>query len=57
VVFEKMEYPLDKIRTSRVERWILRGFYAAAKVMGRQAQITVVAEKVAASGPGAARAR
>jgi 2-polyprenyl-3-methyl-5-hydroxy-6-metoxy-1,4-benzoquinol methylase len=45
VEFEKMEYPLDKIRTNAMERLILRSFYAAAKVLGRQAQITVVAEK------------
>ena len=46
VVFEKMEYPLDKIRTSLAERWILKGFYAAASLLGRQAQVTVLAEKL-----------
>ncbi len=47
VVFEKMEYPLDKIRTSLAERWMLKSFYAAARLLGREAQVTVVAEKIA----------
>lgn len=45
VVLEKMEYPLDKIKTDVVERLILQGFYAAAHLLNRQAQVTVVAEK------------
>jgi SAM-dependent methyltransferase len=44
VIFEKMEYPIDKIRTNPVERLLLEGFYAAAKVLHRQAQMTVLAE-------------
>ncbi len=46
VVFEKMEYPLDKIRTSWAERWVLKSFYAAASLLGRQAQVTVLAQKL-----------
>lgn len=46
VVFEKMEYPLDKIRTNLAERLILKGFYTAAHVLNRQAQVTVLAEKL-----------
>jgi 2-polyprenyl-3-methyl-5-hydroxy-6-metoxy-1,4-benzoquinol methylase len=45
VVLEKMEYPIDKIRTNPLERIILTGFYGAAKVLNRQAQITVLAQK------------
>jgi 2-polyprenyl-3-methyl-5-hydroxy-6-metoxy-1,4-benzoquinol methylase len=45
VVFEKMEYPLDKIRTNFAERLILKGFYGAAHVMNREAQVTVLAQK------------
>lgn len=45
VEFEKMEYPLDKIRTNAFERLTLEAFYATAKLLGRQAQITVLAEK------------
>jgi SAM-dependent methyltransferase len=45
VVLEKMEYPLDKIRTNWAERLILKSFYGAAHVLGRQAQVTVLAEK------------
>jgi hypothetical protein len=45
-VFEKMEYPLEKIRTNTAERLILRGFYIAAAILKRQAQVTVLAEKV-----------
>ncbi len=43
-VLEKMEYPLDKIRTNLAERMILRTFYGAARVLNRQAQVTVLAE-------------
>jgi 2-polyprenyl-3-methyl-5-hydroxy-6-metoxy-1,4-benzoquinol methylase len=43
---EKMEYPLDKIPTNRAERLILRGFYGAARLLGREAQVTVLAEKL-----------
>jgi SAM-dependent methyltransferase len=44
VVFEKMEYPIDKIRTNALERVVLETFYAAAAVLHRQAQMTVLAE-------------
>lgn len=46
VVLEKMEYPLDKIRTNWAERLILMGFYWAALLLNRQAQVTVLAEKL-----------
>jgi len=45
-VLEKMEYPLDKIRTNWAERLILMGFYGAALLLNRQAQVTVLAEKL-----------
>jgi SAM-dependent methyltransferase len=45
VVFEKMEYPLDKIPVGPAERMILKGFYVAARLVHREAQITVLAEK------------
>lgn len=45
LLWEKMEYPLDKIKTNLVERFILKGFYAAAALVGRQAQITVIGQK------------
>jgi len=45
VQFQKMEYPLDKIQTSPWERCALMGLYAAARVLGRQAQFTVLAGK------------
>lgn len=45
LLWEKMEYPLDKIKTSFGERLILKGFYAAAALLGRQAQITVIGQK------------
>ena len=44
VELEKMEYPIDKIRTNPIERLILETFYAGAKLLNRQAQITVLAE-------------
>lgn len=44
VVLEKMEYPIDKIRTNALERVVLRAFYGAAAVLHRQAQVTVLAE-------------
>jgi SAM-dependent methyltransferase len=44
-VFEKMEYPLDKIKTNQAERMLLRGFYLAGSLLGRQAQFTVIAQK------------
>jgi 2-polyprenyl-3-methyl-5-hydroxy-6-metoxy-1,4-benzoquinol methylase len=44
-VFEKMEYPLEKIRTSAAERLILRCLYTAAAILKRQAQVTILAEK------------
>jgi 2-polyprenyl-3-methyl-5-hydroxy-6-metoxy-1,4-benzoquinol methylase len=46
VIFEKMEYPIDKIRTNIAERLILKGFYGAAHLFHREAQVTVLAEKV-----------
>ena len=46
VMLEKMEYPIDKIRTNPAERLILKGFYGVARLLHRQAQITVLAEKV-----------
>lgn len=45
LLWEKMEYPLDKIKTNLGERLILHGFYAAAALLGRQAQITVIGQK------------
>lgn len=45
ILFEKMEYPLDKISLSRLERAALRVIYAAAALTGRHAQFTVVARK------------
>ena len=45
VALEKMEYPLDKIKTNAVERGILKGFYGVARLLHRQAQVTVLAEK------------
>jgi 2-polyprenyl-3-methyl-5-hydroxy-6-metoxy-1,4-benzoquinol methylase len=46
IVFEKMEYPLDKIRTNFAERLILKGFYGAAHLLNREAQVTVLAQKI-----------
>jgi 2-polyprenyl-3-methyl-5-hydroxy-6-metoxy-1,4-benzoquinol methylase len=43
-VLEKMEYPIDKIRTNPLERLVLRAFYGAAAVLHREAQVTVLAE-------------
>ena len=45
VEFEKMEYPLQKVAVGPAERMILRGFYAAAHLLHREAQISVLAEK------------
>jgi 2-polyprenyl-3-methyl-5-hydroxy-6-metoxy-1,4-benzoquinol methylase len=45
VTFEKMEYPIDKIRTNIAERVILQSFYGAAHLLHREAQVTVLAEK------------
>lgn len=45
VVFEKMEYPIDKIHTNWGERGILKALYGAAHLLDRQAQMTVLAEK------------
>jgi SAM-dependent methyltransferase len=44
VIVQKMEYPIDKIRTNAVERVVLQSFYTAAKVLHREAQLTVLAE-------------
>lgn len=46
VELEKMEYPLDKITTNRAEWLILKGFYGAAHLLNRQAQVTILAEKL-----------
>ncbi len=43
VYSEKMEYPLGKIRTTLVERAALATIYAAARLTGRQAQLTLFA--------------
>jgi 2-polyprenyl-3-methyl-5-hydroxy-6-metoxy-1,4-benzoquinol methylase len=43
--FEKVEYPLEKIKASLVERWILKGFYGVAQLLNRQAQMTVLVQK------------
>ena len=45
VTFEKMEYPLEKIKASPLERGILRAFYGVAQLLNRQAQMTVLVEK------------
>jgi SAM-dependent methyltransferase len=42
---EKMEYPLGKIAASSLERVALAAFYAAAAVLHRQAQLTVIVER------------
>ena len=55
VVFEKMEYPLNKVAVGPVERTLLRGFYAAAQLLHREAQITVLAEKPHRLATGTAR--
>jgi hypothetical protein len=44
-VFEKMVYPLEKIRTNAAERLILRCLYGSAEILQRQAQVTILAEK------------
>jgi 2-polyprenyl-3-methyl-5-hydroxy-6-metoxy-1,4-benzoquinol methylase len=44
-VFEKMEYPLEKIRANVAEQLILQCLYATAAVLKRQAQVTILAEK------------
>jgi 2-polyprenyl-3-methyl-5-hydroxy-6-metoxy-1,4-benzoquinol methylase len=41
---EKMEYPIDKIRTTALERVVLQAFYGAAALLHREAQVTVLAE-------------
>jgi 2-polyprenyl-3-methyl-5-hydroxy-6-metoxy-1,4-benzoquinol methylase len=43
-VLEKMEYPIDKIRTNPLERVVLQTFYGAAALLHREAQVTVLAE-------------
>lgn len=43
--FEKMEYPLSKIKLNILERWALSLFYAAARLLKRQAQFTLIAIK------------
>lgn len=42
---EKMEYPIDKIRLSLLEKCALSVMYGLAAVTGRQAQITLIAKK------------
>jgi 2-polyprenyl-3-methyl-5-hydroxy-6-metoxy-1,4-benzoquinol methylase len=44
-VFEKMEYPIEKINATGTERLIIATLYALAKVTGRQAQFTLIARK------------
>jgi SAM-dependent methyltransferase len=51
VAERKMEYPLSKIRTSRLERWTLRALYGAGWLLRRQAQVTFVAERPQESRP------
>lgn len=43
VRFQKMEYPLRKIRTNTAERLVLAGLYGLARVTRRQAQMTIFA--------------
>lgn len=45
VEFKKMEYPLAKINANIWERLVLGAFYALGKLLNRQAQMTVVAQK------------
>ena len=45
VFFEKMEYPLRKIKTSVLERVVLAAIYGLAHLTGRQAQLTLFAVK------------
>jgi 2-polyprenyl-3-methyl-5-hydroxy-6-metoxy-1,4-benzoquinol methylase len=45
VWLERMEYPLEKIDTTWAERLALRAIYAAAGAFGRQAQVTLLAER------------
>lgn len=45
ITFEKMEYPLAKIKASPMERLILKSFYGVAQLVDRQAQMTVLVEK------------
>jgi 2-polyprenyl-3-methyl-5-hydroxy-6-metoxy-1,4-benzoquinol methylase len=42
---ERMEYPLDKIETTPAERLLLKTLYMGAAILGRQAQVTVIAER------------
>jgi hypothetical protein len=43
VFFEKMEYPLRKIKTTAAERLVLAGLYGLAHLTRRQAQVTLFA--------------
>ena len=43
VFFEKMEYPLRKIKTTLAERLVLAGLYGLARLTRRQAQVTLFA--------------
>ena len=45
IEFEKMDYPLDKIQTTRLERLGLRTMYKVGELTHRQSQVTVVAQK------------
>jgi hypothetical protein len=45
VYSEKMEYPLQKIRTNVIERAALGAIYMLAAIVRRQAQITLFAVK------------
>jgi SAM-dependent methyltransferase len=42
---ERMEYPIEKIDTNLAERVVLQGLYAAAALLRRQAQVTLLAER------------
>ena len=43
--FEKMEYPIAKIRTNAVERIILKCMYALSKLLRKETQFILVAKK------------
>lgn len=43
VFFEKMEYPISKIKTTMVERLALWAIYGVAHLVRRQAQVTLLA--------------
>ena len=45
VYFKRMEYPLEKIETSFIERQILRVFYVLGELLNMQSQFTYVLRK------------